>query len=272
LNWPCGQNARLDEQAKGALRRASAPSGKMVERLTQPRAGTCAELLGVRALKHPGACRAARGASSTLTTAWQSCGKPSGGGWTTVRASCATIEIGVRSDCRPGTLSAVLGNECDYPTHDRVTELRQSFRQSLLDNRHDPMRIALAEDPLLLREGLARLLPTAASKSSRNPATGRDLPRKVVAHKPDLAIVGGDAPTQTDEDIRGAVQLLEAAVGVSARLLRLRADRAASRASARHAGAVRKRGQRKRGLEARTHLVFGRTGRGEASSAMLGVH
>ena len=62
-------------------------------------------------------------------TEWQSSGEPSSGGWPTPRGSCATIEIGVRSDARPGSLSAVLGNECANPTHDRVAELRQSFRE-----------------------------------------------------------------------------------------------------------------------------------------------
>ena len=60
---------------------------------------------------------------------WQSYGEPSSGDWPTLRASCATTEIGVRSDARPRSLSAVLGNECGNPTHDRVAELRQSFRQ-----------------------------------------------------------------------------------------------------------------------------------------------
>ena len=62
-------------------------------------------------------------------TQWQSYGEPSSGGWPTPRGSCATTEIGVRSDARPGSLSAVLENECANPTHDRVAEFRQSFRQ-----------------------------------------------------------------------------------------------------------------------------------------------
>ncbi len=70
--------------------------------------------------------------SSTLADAWQRYGAPFGGGWPTVRDSCATTEIGVRLDRRPRTLSAALGNECGNPTHDRGTEFRRSFRQSLL--------------------------------------------------------------------------------------------------------------------------------------------
>ena len=35
-----------------------------------------------------------------------------------VCASCAITNIGVRSDCQPRKLSAVLGNECGNPTHD----------------------------------------------------------------------------------------------------------------------------------------------------------
>ena len=62
-------------------------------------------------------------------TPWQSYGEPSNSGWPTPRASCATTEIDVRLDARPRSLSEVLGNECGNPTHDRVAEFRQSFRQ-----------------------------------------------------------------------------------------------------------------------------------------------
>ena len=69
-------------------------------------------------------CRSLRKRYAHLTP-WQGCGEPSGGAWTTatVRASYATTEIGARSDCRPRTLSAALGNECGNPTHDRVARV-----------------------------------------------------------------------------------------------------------------------------------------------------
>jgi hypothetical protein len=42
-----------------------------------------------------------------------------------LRGSCATTNIGARSDARPRLLSAVLENECANPTHDRVAAFRQ---------------------------------------------------------------------------------------------------------------------------------------------------
>ena len=72
-----------------------------------------------------GPCRCSAAVRSR--TPWQSSGEPSSGGWPTLRASCATTVIGVRSVARPGSLSAVLGNECGNPIHDRVAKFRQTF-------------------------------------------------------------------------------------------------------------------------------------------------
>jgi hypothetical protein len=71
-------------------------------------------------------------------------GEPSSGGWPTLRASCATTEIGVKLNARPQSLSAVLGNECGNPTHHRVAEFRQSFR-------HIPTSRAIAQALLAVR-------------------------------------------------------------------------------------------------------------------------
>jgi hypothetical protein len=45
-----------------------------------------------------------------------------------VRGSLGITAIGVKSDRRPHTLSAALGNECGNPTRERVA----TFRQTLL--------------------------------------------------------------------------------------------------------------------------------------------
>jgi hypothetical protein len=55
-------------------------------------------------------------------------GEPSRGGWPTVHASCATTEIGVRSDRRPRTRSAALENECGNPTHEIDRSARSHSR------------------------------------------------------------------------------------------------------------------------------------------------
>jgi DNA-binding NarL/FixJ family response regulator len=68
------------------------------------------------------------------------------------------------------------------------------------------MRVALAEDSLLLREGLARLLTDSGFEVVAQSSDAEDLLRKVGAHKPDLAIVDVRMPpTHTDEGIRAAL-------------------------------------------------------------------
>jgi DNA-binding NarL/FixJ family response regulator len=68
------------------------------------------------------------------------------------------------------------------------------------------MRVALAEDSLLLREGLARLLADTGFEVVAQSSDAEDLLRKVNAHKPDLAIVDVRMPpTHTDEGIRAAL-------------------------------------------------------------------
>src|SRR5450755_4452448 len=97
---------------------------------------------------------------------WQAYGEPSGGGWTTVRASCTTTEIGVRLGCRPQTPSAALGNECGDPTHNRVAEFR-------LANRSSAFRAC--------RPGHGRMHPAAQARA----ANGRCLePRYRIESKP----------------------------------------------------------------------------------------
>ena len=68
------------------------------------------------------------------------------------------------------------------------------------------MRITLAEDSLLLREGMARLLTDTGFDVVSQSGDAEDLLRKVGAHKPDLAIVDVRMPpTHTDEGIRAAL-------------------------------------------------------------------
>ena len=72
------------------------------------------------------------------------------------------------------------------------------------------MRIALAEDSLLLREGLARLLTDSGFDVVAQSGDAEDLLRKVGGHKPDLAIVDVRMPpTHTDEGIRAALIIRE---------------------------------------------------------------
>ena len=72
------------------------------------------------------------------------------------------------------------------------------------------MRVVLADDSLLLREGVARLLEDAGLEVVAQAGDGEDLLRKVGAHKPDVAIVDVRMPpTHTDEGLRAAAEIRE---------------------------------------------------------------
>ncbi|NDL59143.1 response regulator [Phytoactinopolyspora mesophila] len=69
------------------------------------------------------------------------------------------------------------------------------------------MRIVLAEDSLLLREGLVRLLGEAGADVVEGVGDGTELVRAVLEHKPDLAIVDVRMPpSYTDEGLRAAIE------------------------------------------------------------------
>ena len=70
------------------------------------------------------------------------------------------------------------------------------------------MRVVLADDSLLLREGIARLLEEAGMEVVAQSGDAEDLLRKVGAHKPDVAIVDVRMPpTHTDEGLRAAAEI-----------------------------------------------------------------
>ena len=70
------------------------------------------------------------------------------------------------------------------------------------------MRAVIAEDSVLLREGVARLLDDAGVEVVGQAGDAEDLLRKVRAHRPDLAIVDiRMPPTHTDEGLRAAREI-----------------------------------------------------------------
>jgi DNA-binding NarL/FixJ family response regulator len=72
------------------------------------------------------------------------------------------------------------------------------------------MRVVLADDSLLLREGIPRLLEEAGLEVVAQAGDAEDLIRKVGGHKPDVAIVDVRMPpTHTDEGLRAAAQIRE---------------------------------------------------------------
>ncbi|MBJ7331380.1 MAG: response regulator transcription factor [Solirubrobacteraceae bacterium] len=72
------------------------------------------------------------------------------------------------------------------------------------------MRVVVADDSVLLREGLVRLLTDAGMEVVGQAGDAEDLLRKVGAHKPDVAIIDIKMPpTHTDEGLRAAAEIRE---------------------------------------------------------------
>jgi DNA-binding NarL/FixJ family response regulator len=69
----------------------------------------------------------------------------------------------------------------------------------------DRLSVVIAEDSVLLREGIARLLALAGFEVVGQAGDGEDLLRKVGAHRPDVAVIDVRMPpTHTDEGLRAA--------------------------------------------------------------------
>jgi DNA-binding NarL/FixJ family response regulator len=70
---------------------------------------------------------------------------------------------------------------------------------------NDRVRVVIADDSVLLRAGIARLLETSGFDVVGQAGDGEDLLRKVGAHKPDVAVIDVRMPpTHTDEGLRAA--------------------------------------------------------------------
>jgi DNA-binding NarL/FixJ family response regulator len=70
------------------------------------------------------------------------------------------------------------------------------------------MRVVVAEDSVLLREGVVRLLQEAGMEVVGQAGDADDLLRKVRAHRPDVALVDiRMPPTHTDEGLRAAATI-----------------------------------------------------------------
>ena len=84
----------------------------------------------------------------------------------------------------------------------------------------DGRRVVLADDSVLLREGVARLLEEAGFEVAAQSGTAEDLLRHVSMHKPDVAVVDiRMPPTHTDEGLRAAREIRERHEGVGVLLL-----------------------------------------------------
>jgi DNA-binding NarL/FixJ family response regulator len=71
-----------------------------------------------------------------------------------------------------------------------------------------PLRVVIAEDAALFREGLVRLLSERGHRVCAAVADGQALLDAVAAHRPDVAVVDiRMPPTRTDEGLRAALEL-----------------------------------------------------------------
>ena len=70
------------------------------------------------------------------------------------------------------------------------------------------LRVVVADDSVLLREGLVRLLEESGFDVVGQAGDAEDLMRKVGAHKPDVAVVDVRMPpTHSDEGLRAAIRI-----------------------------------------------------------------
>ncbi len=70
------------------------------------------------------------------------------------------------------------------------------------------MRVVVADDSVLLREGIVRLLNESGFDVVAQAGDAEDLMRKVLTHKPDVAVVDiRMPPTNTDDGLRAAVEI-----------------------------------------------------------------
>ena len=68
-----------------------------------------------------------------------------------------------------------------------------------------PLKVVVAEDSVLLREGLCRLLEDSGFEVAGQAGDAEDLMRKVGAHKPDVAVIDVRMPpSHTDEGLVAA--------------------------------------------------------------------
>ena len=70
-----------------------------------------------------------------------------------------------------------------------------------------PLRVVIAEDSALIREGIARLIEESGGTVVAKVGDGPSLVEAVVAHRPDVSVVDVRMPpTQRDEGLRAAIE------------------------------------------------------------------
>ena len=71
----------------------------------------------------------------------------------------------------------------------------------------EPLRVVIAEDSALIREGIARLIEESGGTVIAKVGDGPSFVDVVVAHRPDVSVVDVRMPpTQRDEGLRAAIE------------------------------------------------------------------
>jgi CheY-like chemotaxis protein len=72
----------------------------------------------------------------------------------------------------------------------------------------EPLRLAIGEDDVLLREGIVRLVSEAGFEVAAQTGDADDFLRRALAHRPDVAVVDVQMPPgQGDDGLRAAIEL-----------------------------------------------------------------
>jgi DNA-binding NarL/FixJ family response regulator len=72
----------------------------------------------------------------------------------------------------------------------------------------EPLRVVIAEDDVLMREGIARLLTEAGFEVAAQAGDAEELLRKALAHRPDIVIADVQMPPDHGDDgLRAALEL-----------------------------------------------------------------
>src|SRR5918998_3051920 len=69
-----------------------------------------------------------------------------------------------------------------------------------IDDGARPLRVAIGEDDVLLREGIARILTDAGLEVVAQSGDADDLLRRALAHRPDVVIVDVRMPPRREDD------------------------------------------------------------------------
>ena len=129
-----------------------------------------------------------------------------------VRRENGAVEVEVRDDgvggADPAAGTGLRGLEDRVAALDGRLSVASPRRRGHDRAGEDPVRVVVADDSTLLREGLVRLLEEAELEVVGQAGDAEDLLRKVRAHKPDVAVVDVRMPpTHTDEGLRAAREI-----------------------------------------------------------------